>query len=206
MATIPEIALEQLLKSALPKLKTSPDLLDDLFGAYPQSLRDEAKGWIKEHDVDVRLNWSQEAQTSVSVTIICASSNEDEGLDALGNEMGEKEVEDTDINNVTWKGIAERKQYRLYIDSIDPRLTIYLSLAIKAILVLNDTFLLAAGLNAFTIGEGDLTFDDARIPELKYPRVVTVSGVGYFSVPQTERLIRTLVVKVLVNGSDPNGA
>lgn len=191
---VPEFALESMLKAGLKALKANPTLVDDLLRQYPVPFLNEAKDYLSKYKFEVRQNWPTEALVLPTVCIINASSNEAPDKDALGDFLGEMEDATETDDTVTRRfGIAENATYQMFLSSPDPRLTQWLSIFVRALIVLNSETLQNAGLHNVVLSQSDLRFTEEMLPTFQNPRVVTLSCLTYFTVVVSEEIYGALV-------------
>lgn len=189
---VPEFLLEDILRAGFAALKTTPAVLDDLFALYPLAFRAEALAFITTYKIDVRQNWPLEALTQPTVCVVNSGTSEDASRDTLDNAMGAEDAADPGAV-ISRYGIAENCTYQLFLSTPDPRMTIILSILVRALLILNFTTLMQGGLHNPMISQSDLRFSEEMLPMFQNPRVVTLSALAYFTVPVTERIIVALV-------------
>lgn len=200
MFAIPEIQIERVLETALPALRKQPELLDDVFGEYDEEFREEAKKFIKENEIKVVQNWPIKGMTLPLVAIVNVGDAENPSQDVLGDFLEELEAnEDTDATQTSYKGIAKNGQWQIICMSDDPRLTLYVTYVVEAMLILNTDFLQEKGMHNILLNTADLKLEENMLPDFPYARMVVLSCLHYYAVPLTARLIRSIVVRTAVD-------
>lgn len=196
MIVPPEFILETIIQRGLAAIAADTTLVNDLFIQFPAQYQTEAAGYFTGRKVAVTVNWPREGLTLPVVSIINSASNEDPSQDAIGNIMGERDTLDTDSSITQYEGIATQNTYSVFVQTKDPRETIYLCLAIKALFLLNVETMLTAGMQNIVIDESDLRFSEEMAPELQNPRVITLRCLTYFTVPRSVDILRALTVTI----------
>lgn len=196
MLALPELQIQQVLTTGFASIAENVALLDDIFYGYPVAMQDEVKKYLSEHKVKVVLNWPKEGSTSPTVAIVNAGDSEATQFDVLGDYFTQLKVNSTDENVTEYQGIATTSTYQMLVLSSDPRLSMYLSYVVTTLLVLNRMVFVEAGMHNINLSTADLRFEEQLLPEWTNSRMVTLSCLHYHAVPVTEKLLKTLVVKV----------
>lgn len=198
MLVLPELQIQTALQQGFTSVANDIDLLDDVFHNYPEEMLAEVKQYLREHKVEVVLNWPRESMQQPTVAIVNAGDSEAADKDVLGDVFWELEVEETDANITEYRGIAKNGTYQMLVLSPDPRLSMYLSYLVTTILILNASLFQEAGMHNVLISEADLRFEEQLLPDWSNSRMVTLTCLHYHAVPVTERLLTALCLNVNV--------
>ena len=196
MLVLPELQIEKVLVNGFAKVYQKVDMLDELFSHYPKEMREEAKKYLKEHNISVALNWPREGFTLPVVAIVNAGDQEAPDKDVLADFLEQEYLHAADLELKELHGVAKQGTYTLYCQSSDPRLTLYISLLAETLLILNTMELQRAGMHNILLTSGDLQFNESLLPEWVNARVVSLSCLHYHAVQVSEELLSTLVVDV----------
>lgn len=103
MSTIlPQVALHRVLQDGIAILKQKPEVLDEIFfyytcpemeAAYGQPYVDNIKTWFQQTKIPVVQAWSLNPQTAPQIGIKLATETESVGEAAMGDYLGEDNVE-----------------------------------------------------------------------------------------------------------------
>ena len=198
MLVLPELQIEKILLNGFAQLLAMPDMVDDLFANYPAEMRREAKEYLKNHKVTVVLNWPREGFTLPIVAIINSGDAEAPDKDVLSDFLEQEYLRNEDLDEKELFGVAKNGVYNLYCNSDDPRLTLYISLFVETLMILNTVALQEAGLHNILLNSGDLQFNESMMPEWVNARVVSVACLHYHAVQVSSPLLTKLVMDVSI--------
>lgn len=196
----PELVLETMLRQGLDALHADSTLIESLLQAYSPAERAEAVKFMTDNKVAVRIAWPPRGSTIKfpMVVIDTGADNEDPESDLIGDfaQMdSDEEVRSTAIEYTELSGISERSQYRIYVLSQDPRLTLFLYRLVKAIIILGwETFERMGLMNRVIGGGQSVAIDQSLMPEWAATKLITLAVQHFFLLGQPSELIAALRV------------
>jgi hypothetical protein len=212
----PEILLQRALSVGFADLinPLTPGKIEELFKGYSDantfgtSIIDDVKAFLfartnpGQSPVKIAVNFPRSPISYPHVAIVLAGAQEDQEHDVLDDYI-EDEEDETSSNAVEVHGIAERQTFNILILSQDANLTLYLWIIVKAILVLNRVEFTRRGMQNILYGGNDVALDPTQFPEFAYGRMVTLSCLTYFRVPD---LTPSLLITDLTGPVTPTAA
>lgn len=203
-----EFLIRDAIRDGVQTFVDEPALVDKLFKGYTEEVITEIKAYLSvrtgagKFPLQIVMNYPTEGISIPFVAIVLAADQEDPKLDFLSNYI-ETDIDDAETVEKEVVGTANNVSYNIMIGSQYPNLTLYLYTIIKAILILKSDEFTQQGMLNILLGGRDLKIDPSLFPEFVWGRLITLTHLAYFRVPD-EAIDHFIITEMIQKQSPPN--
>lgn len=202
----PEILVYDLLKTALPALRTDAGIVKELFRLYSKEEKEEILTFFTdENDVKVFQGWPARGTPVTVPSVVVEPSQEQESVehDFLGDYAGAYQGVESAFDEIEYSSIVMKNSNNLLCVARDARQAIALQRIVLAILINSNMAFEAWGYKSRTVSTSVVSVRSDLLPAVAVARAITLTGFYYFNVGKSETLL-DIAISVIVRAQAGN--
>lgn len=182
---IPEFAIRQLIGWGIGQVRstvgTPGDTIDKLFALVPSDAREQFKQWVLQNqNIYLDVSWPRDPVSLALIVVEPQSESEDTSNTFLNDSVGTTYNKNSLFEAPAY-GIPENKLTNIYIGSDDDRLTLFLYVLVKFILLYNKMNLEKFyDVHNLSLSGGVIDQDAEKLPQFVYYRVMQLRYMSLF--------------------------